>query len=72
MIWIHMWNKDMLSASKRLKTQFVIITHDVEFVDELCRFASVDNFYFVKKNEQGYSTISNNANQIVVGYDSDE
>ena len=38
---IKMEHKKNYSASKRLKTQFVIITHDVEFVDELCRFASV-------------------------------
>lgn len=45
------------NASHQLKTQFIIITHDSEFVEQLCNFGSIESFYHVSKNDKGYSTV---------------
>lgn len=39
-----------------LKTQFVIITHDKEFTDQLKSMASIEFTYQLEKNDKGYTT----------------
>ena len=47
--------------------QFIIITHDKEFVQYLCGSANVERFYRVTKNAQGYSQVEKKGSKAGVG-----
>ena len=46
-----------LSNSTDQGSQFIIITHDQEFIQKLCGAAGLSRFYRVSKNPKGYSQV---------------
>lgn len=54
---IRQFARTLKELSYNNECQFIIITHDTEFVQDLCGAAGVQSFYRVTKNSKGYSQV---------------